>query len=162
MSEGQTHIRVRDCSCAGDPHPDGDYVDLAPDLSMAGGMAAQGAIYEAEGDSVILQEQLARVWVRHGVIGWNLVDESGRPKVLTPDSVLAEFPWMKGGMEIAEACDLLYQAQVVNPLLSRLARLAARGSTVDTRKGTSRRKASTPRRSRRSSTASTASGPTGT
>lgn len=161
MSEGQTTIRVRDCSCEGSPHPDGDTVELAPELSLTGGMAAQGAIYEAEGDSVVLQEQLARVWVTHGVIGWNLLDASGKPKPLSPQAVLAEFPWMHGGMEIAEACDSLYQEAVVSPLLSRLARLAARGSTVDTRKGTSAKKGSTRRRSKRSSTGSTATEPTG-
>lgn len=155
MDEGQTHIRVRDCSCEGQPHPEGDYVDLAPGLSLAGGMAAQGAMIAAGGDAVILQEQLARVWVRHGVIGWNLVDDRGRPRPVSPEMVEAEFPYSKGGLEIAEACDDLYKQEVLNPLIRRLARLSERGSMGDIQTETSPKTTSTSKPRKRSSTEST-------
>ena len=71
-------VRLEACYCPGSPH-EADIVYLAPQLSMAGGMAAQSAISEGITDARLLQEMLAAIWIRHGVIGWNLVDEDGDP-----------------------------------------------------------------------------------
>lgn len=161
-SEGQTTIRVRDCACPGTPHEDGDYVYLAPELSMTGGMAAQGAITAATTDkgidAIILQEELARVWLRHGAIGWNLLDERGRSRPFTPEGLIVEFPYMRGGREIADACDDLYKEAVLTPLVERLSALSKRGPTEPIPLETSRTKRSTAKPRKRSSTANTGKG----
>jgi hypothetical protein len=127
-------------------------VDLAPELTMPGGMAAQGAINGADGDPIILQELLARVWISHGVVGWNLVDGRGRPRPISAEAVLREFPYSRGGRLIAEACDSLYADEILAPLRDRLRTLSEPGSTGSTRQETSARRASTTRRRKPSST----------
>lgn len=157
--EGQTDIRVRDCTCTDTPHPEGDFVYLHPALTMVGGMAAQGAINGADGDSIVLQELLARVWISHGVQSWNLVDGRGKPRPISADAILDEFPYSKGGRLIADACDNLYADEILDPLRERLGMLSDLGSTADTRKETPQTNRSMRRQRKPSSTASTGSGP---
>src|SRR5678815_4596499 len=79
------------CPCLGEPHADGDTVYLHPELSMSGGMAAQGAISEASDgasiDGLKLQELLAEVWIRHGVAGWTFLDDEGGDIPVTPSNL---------------------------------------------------------------------------
>jgi hypothetical protein len=136
-------VDIGPCECEGKPH-ERDQVFLAPVLTMSGGMAAQGAIGKSEGDPVILQELLADIWVRHGVTGWNLLDDKGQPIPLTPENVSAALPYGKGGRLVSERADELYAEDILAPLVQRLERLSPRGSTPSGRKPTSRRKTSTP------------------
>jgi hypothetical protein len=121
------------CPCLGSPHEDGDIVYLYPELSMAGGMAAQGAISEASGDSgldgVRLQELLAEVWIRHGVASWTFLDDNGEAIPVSPSNIAAALPYAKGGRAVADKADDLYAEAVTAPLVERLAALSKRGST---------------------------------
>jgi hypothetical protein len=135
-------VDIGPCACEGRPH-EADFVYLAPALSMSGGMAAQGAISKSEGDPVILQELLADIWIRHGVIDWNLVDDKGQPIPLTSENITRALPYGKGGRLVSERADELYAEDILAPLVQRLERLSQPGSTPSGRKRTSRRKTST-------------------
>ena len=87
------------CPCEGSPHPDGDTVYLYPELSMAGGMAARGAIIEAAESEYVqiqLNEFLGHLWMRYAVAAWTFLDDEGEPIPIT-----AEVPnrsWIQGDM----------------------------------------------------------------
>lgn len=133
-------VPLGSCYCPGTPHEDGDVVYLAPSLSMAGGMAAQAAIAEGMNDAIRLQELLASVWVRHGVIEWNLTDERGQPVPVTQANVERALPYGKGGRLVADKADDLYAEDILAPLVQRLGNTSptgpTRGSTSRTRKPT--------------------------
>jgi hypothetical protein len=142
-------VNIGECGCPNAPHPDGDLVYLAPELSMAGGMAAQSAISEGLTDALVLQELLAAVWIRHGVVGWNLVDEGGEPLPTDPATVKAALPYGKGGRLVAERADELYAEDILAPLVQRLKNTSRRGRTADSTSATPPR---TPKPRKRSST----------
>lgn len=123
-------VPIGPCECPGTPHGDGDFVYLAPVISMAGGMAVQGAILDAQGDSVRLQELLAHVYLAHGVTGWNLLDERGKPVPCTPDRLAVAIPYGTGGQAIAEKANDLYADDVMRPLVERLNSLLPTGPTA--------------------------------
>ena len=137
-------VDIGPCECAGQPH-ESDVVYLAPALSMSGGMAAQGAIATSGGDALRLQELLADIWVRHGVVGWNLLDDRGNDIPLTPDNIARALPYGKGGRLVAERADDLYAEDILAPLADRLRKLSQPGPTPSGRKRTSARRTSTPR-----------------
>ena len=147
------------CPCLGGPHADGDTVYLYPELSMAGGMAAQGAISEASGETGIdglrLQELLASVWIRHGVAAWTFLDDNGSDIPVTPTNIAAALPYAKGGRAVSEKADDLYAEAVTAPLVERLNTLSKRGST-HTPAPTSPNRATRRKRRSPSSTATTA------
>lgn len=145
--EGQkpTTVRARDCTCPGTPHPDGDEVYLHPSLPFLGGVAAR-SVLAAFGDPVVAEETLGRVYLRHGIAGWNLLDGRKRPRPCTPDAIEAEFSWRGGGRAIVEACDDLYQEEILAPLRERLGQLSELGSMGTTPEETSRTKRSTSKR----------------
>jgi hypothetical protein len=123
-------VPIGDCRCPESPHGEGDVVFLAPFLSMAGGMAAQGAIEEAGTDAVALAELLARIWIRHGIVSWNLVDADGEPIPVSASSILEFLPYGKGGRQVAEKADDIYAQDVLTPFEERVAaaRLQASGA----------------------------------
>lgn len=118
-------VPIGDCRCPESPHGEGDVVFLAPFLSMAGGMAAQGAIEDAGTDSIVLAELLARIWVKHGIVGWNLVDADGEPVPISTSSINDFLPYGKGGRLVAEKADDIYAQDVLAPFVERVARLKA-------------------------------------
>ena len=149
-------VRLDGCYCPGTPH-EADLVYLAPALSMVGGMAAQGAIQDGIGDPIVLQSMLAEVWVRFGIVGWNLVDESGGILPLDSATIKAALPYGKGGALVAERADDLYAQDILAPLERRLRTISPRGPTNGS---TSRRGPTRTRKpSSRSSTAITAKAP---
>ena len=127
------------CPCEGTPHADGDTVYLHPELSMSGGMAAQGAISEASTldaygnliaiDEVQLQELIAMVWIRHGVAGWTFLDDLGAEIPVTDRNVSRALPYAKGGRLVADKADDLYGAVVTAPLVEKMDALLKRLST---------------------------------
>jgi hypothetical protein len=135
-------VELGPCECTGQPH-EADLVYLAPTLSMSGGMAAQGAIQQAGTDPVRLQELLADIWVRHGVTGWNLLDDKGNAIPLTADNIARALPYGKGGRLVAERADDLYAEDILAPLVQRLETLSQRGSTPSGPRRTSRTRTST-------------------
>lgn len=153
-------VQLGFCPCEGKPHEDGDVVSLWPELSMAGGLAAQGAIVAAFDDDgtlnqLRLQEYLAVVWIRHGVAAWTFLDDNGQPIPITPENVARALPYGKGGRLVADQADSLYAEAVTTPLVESLSALSKRGSTTSTRSATSPNRASRRTRQRRSSTATT-------
>lgn len=149
MSE-PVEVRVRDCACPNTPHPDGDVVFLAPKLSLAGGLAASADISTALGNGTMLAELWLVTFVKHGAIGWNLLDEDGDPvpfdvRVLLDDYDLA--------MPVAEKADELYGDTVARPFLTRLKAISRRGPTAPS---TSPTEPSTTKPRKRSSPATTA------
>lgn len=142
-------VELGPCECEGQPH-ETDLVYLAPALSMSGGMAAQGAIAASGGDTLRLQELLADIWVRHGVTGWNLLDDKGQPIPLTPDNIARALPYGKGGRLVAERADDLYAEDILAPLVQRLEKLSQPGPTPSGRRRTSARGTSTTRQRSRS------------
>lgn len=133
-------VHLGACYCPDTPHADGDIVYLAPSLSMAGGMAAQAAIAEGITDPMVMQERLATIWTRYGIVGWNLVDEGGRAVPVTPENIAAALPYGKGGRLVADKADDLYAEDILAPLVQRLASISpsgpTNGSTSRTRKRT--------------------------
>ena len=165
-------VAIGPCLCPGEPHGDGDVVYLAPVISAPGGMAAQGAIAAANDDAVKLQELLWRVYRDHGITGWNFLDEEGEPVPLTSSNIETLLPYGKGGRLVADKADDLYHEDILVPFLARMDRLqkmaeeirrkrkpSPAGSTKPSRKGTSRRRTSTPKRRSPSSTPATAEAP---
>lgn len=150
-------VPIGECLCPGTPHPDGDVVYLSPALSAAGGMAAQGAIADAESDSIRLQELLWRVYRDHGVVGWNLLDEDGEPVPLTQANKETGLPYGKGGRLVGDAADSLYVDDVLAPFKERLERLrrSQPGPTSAGRKATSSTRSSTRKPPKPSSTPAT-------
>jgi hypothetical protein len=148
-------VRLDGCYCPNKPH-EADIVYLRPSLSMAGGMAAQAAIQEGVSDQFLLQELLARVWIRHGVVGWNLVDEDGNNLPLNPDNVIEALPYGKGGRLVAERADDLYAEEILAPLVARFGTISRSGRTNGS---TSTLKPSIRKRRSRSSTATTERAP---
>lgn len=148
-------VDIGPCDCPKQPH-DRDLVYLAPALSMSGGMAAQGVIQQAGSDVVRLQELLADIWIRHGVIDWNLVDEDGDKVDLTPDTIARALPYGKGGRLVAERADDLYAEDILAPLAERLKTLSQGGRSG---RSTSRTRKSRSKRPSPSSTATTEEAP---
>lgn len=115
---GPVRVEIGICRCPGTPHPDGDYVILRPadsiDLQM--GLASRGALNRA-GDRVgDTEAALYSVFVRHGVIAWNVLGDKGAPIPVTHDAIMARLKWATGGAEVALRAMVLYQDAVLDPL----------------------------------------------
>lgn len=155
--------RGRDCTCPGTPHDEGDGVYLRPSLTLAGGLAAEHALYDAsrlypladnapadEQERVVAQRTayIRPTWfelfLRHGAEGWNLVSEDG-PIPLDLDALLADYAFAR---PIAEAANDLYGEAVLAPLVGLQPKPSRNGRTGD---GTHPSPARTPRRSKASS-----------
>lgn len=143
-------VRVRDCECPGAPHTDGDMVYLAPKLSLAGGLAASADISTALGNGTMLAELWLVTFVKHGAIGWNLVDEDGDPVPFDVNVLLDDYDL---AMPVAEKADELYGDTVARPFLTRLKAISRRGQTEPS---TSPTPPSTSKQRVRSSRATTA------
>ena len=143
-------VRVRDCECPGTPHGDGDLVYLAPKLSLAGGLAASADISAALGNGTMLAELWLVTFVKHGAIGWNVVDEDGDPVPFDVNVILEDYDL---AMPVAEKADELYGDTVARPFLQRLKAISRRGPTEPS---TSPTAPSTKKPRKRSSPATTA------
>jgi hypothetical protein len=120
-------VPVGSCLCPGAPHTT-DTVSLAARPSLRLGLAANAAIGAADG-SIQLQEMLGAVFVRYGVIDWNVVDEKGKPVPVTPDAVEARLTWDRGGLEVANAASDLYTEAIIAPLVKGLSSSQEPGPT---------------------------------
>ena len=79
-------VRFRDCRCPGTPHDgadgrdDGDYADLRPHLNFQAGAEAYSAfaqLGDGKTSPTQLAEYLGPVYLRRGVVDWNLLDGDG-------------------------------------------------------------------------------------
>lgn len=132
-------VRFRDCSCPGTPHPDGDIAYLRPYLDYPGGAEALASVTNVTEDPedpnqtvsslADVSEWPARigpVFIRRGVVGWNVEDDDG-PVPVTPEA-LADLRW-EDAYELADRADDLYGAQVLAPLLRRMPTSSKDGPT---------------------------------
>jgi hypothetical protein len=130
-------VRFRDCSCPGTPHPDGDVAELRPYLDYPGGAEALAAIQSVADDVARFAEVLGPIFIRRGVVAWNLLDEDGEPVPVTNDALDA-LRW-EDAYELADKADDIYGGQVLAPLVRRMSKPSKAGPT----NGSTRR----PRRS---------------
>lgn len=146
-------VRVRDCECPGTPHPEGDEVYLAPKLPLAGGLQADFDIRKAAGDGTFLAQLWQVTFVKHGAIGWNLLDEDGEPVPFDVNVLLEDYALAS---PVAEKADDIYGESVMRPLLQRLRTTSQTGRTAGSISRTPR---STTKPRVRSSRAITAASP---
>ena len=139
-------VRFRDCSCPDTPHPDGDIAYLRPYLDYAGGAEALSSVTIVSDDGtsrlrevVEWPEHIGPVFIKRGVVDWNVVDENG-PVPLHP--ALEELRW-EDAYELADRADDLYGGQVLAPLVKRMSMSSKAGRTNGS---TPRRRKSSPSR----------------
>lgn len=121
-------VRFRDCSCPGTPHPDGDIAELRPYLDYAGGAEALAAIRQVADEPLRFPEVLGPIFIRRGVVAWNVVDEDGDPVPVT-DQALNELRW-EDAYELADRADDIYGGQVLTPLVKRMGSSTKNGRTA--------------------------------
>lgn len=120
IDRGQAvEVNIGGCRCHGDPrpHPDGDVVYLRPKPDLAMGLAATSALRQAGnliGDN---EAALYSVFVRYGVIGWNVLGPDGQTLPVTHDAILDRLGWEEGGAIVATRAVALYRDKVLDPLL---------------------------------------------
>lgn len=140
-------VRVRDCECPTKPHNgEGDWVLLAPTLSLEGGLAAErdlrmvSDIADDNERSEALQRRWLITFVRYGAKGWNLQGPEGdlpfSSEELLDDYGLAH--------PVADKAADLYTEAVLNPFLLRLGARSPTGRTSVTT--SARRRRTSPRR----------------
>jgi hypothetical protein len=148
-------VAIGGCACPSTPHADGDVVYLRPRLDYAGGSEAISTMQAASGSVEDLARSLVPVYIRHGAIGWNLVDDDGAPVPFDVEALLSD--WTVA-YEVGEAADTLYSEAVLSPLLQRASSSSPptpiNGSTSRKRGG----RASRPKPSLPSSTGTSAMG----
>lgn len=142
-TEGQSVV-FRECGCPGTPHPEGDVVTMRPFLGFVAGAEALRKIIEADGNVDRIAELVGPVYIREGVVGWNVVDEEG-PVPLDIDYLLADYTL---AYPIAEKGDDLYSQAVLAPLLKRMSVPSVNGQNGTSTRRTkgSSAKARSPRR----------------
>ena len=151
-------VRVRDCP-TGLHNGEGDWVLLAPTLSLEGGLAAEQDLRDASSirDDSARGEALQRRWlvtfVRYGARGWNFHDENGDDLPFDVQTLLDDYATAQ---PVADKAADLYTDSVLRPFLNRL---AARSPTGQTSNTTSARPRRTRKPSAESSPATTADTP---
>lgn len=133
-------VRFRDCSCPGTPHPDGDVAQLRPYLDYPGGAEALAGIASLDGDMARMAQVVGPIFIRRGVVAWNVVDDDG-PVPVTPEALDA-LRW-EDAYELADRADDIYGGQVLAPLVKRQAASTKAGRTGGS---TSPRRRSSPKR----------------
>lgn len=153
--------RIRDCTCPGTPHAEGDGVFLRDTITLRGGLAAERVIVGVINDLALRGETeesaiddaltpgLLDVYLRDGCTGWNVEDEDG-PVPFVLEDLLADYNL---ALPVAQKAQELYTEAVMRPLTARLSVTSARGSTSVS---TSRTRKPTPRRRKPSSRATSA------
>ena len=119
-------VRFRDCTCPGTPH-DGDVAELRPYLDYPGGAEALAAIQSVGDDIARFAEVLGPVFIRRGVVAWNLVDKDGEPIPVTNEA-LDSLRW-EDAYELADRADDIYGTQVLAPLVKRMVPSSKAGRT---------------------------------
>lgn len=156
--------RARDCACPGSPHDEGDIVYLLPTLGIEGGLEAEADLLDAINKFPISEKMskaaeaaattsrsryLRPKWfvtfLRHGAVGWNLVNAEGEPEPFDVERLVADYSLAR--MPGDKAADM-YGAAVLAPFQSPPPKHSRNGRTAG---GTPARSTPTPLRSRRSS-----------
>lgn len=119
IDRGQpVEVNIGDCRCPGDPrpHPDGDLVYLRPVPDLTMGLAATSALRQSGNLMGDTEAAMYSVFVRYGVVAWNVVDATG-PVRVTHDAILSRLEWVHGGAIVASRAAELYRDTVLAPLV---------------------------------------------
>jgi hypothetical protein len=126
-------VRVRDCACPGDPHPDGDVVYLRPHLNIDGGEAAEADLIESMADERELKRRWLRTFVKHGAVSWNLTDAEGEPVPFDVDAILDDWTLAR---PVADKAADLYTQSVIAPFVTKPGARSPTGQTAPTTSAT--------------------------
>lgn len=148
-------VKVREC-LDGRHNGEGDWVALAPTLSLEGGLAAEQDLREVasikddteRGDAI--QRRWVVTFVRYGAKDWNLHEENGDEVPFSTESLLDDYSLAR---PVADKAADLYSDAVLRPFLNRLATRSPTGRTGAT---TSKARRQTRKQSGPSSPATTA------
>lgn len=119
-------VRVRDCPTGS--HPDGDFAYLKPEPDFDIGMAVHGVIGRSITDPDLLQVELGRVYLRFGIVRWDLHDDAEKPYP-TGMVGIGQLSWPEIYPLADKAADLY--GSVLDPLVARLSKSSPNGSTGD-------------------------------
>ena len=134
-------VKVRECP-TGLHNGEGDWVTLAPYLSLDGGLAAEQDLRSVVGiaDENERGEAIQRRWVvtfvKYGAKGWNFHDEEGNDLPFDVEELLANYSL---GRPVADRAADLYSDAVLRPFLDRLATRSPTGRTAGTTSKAQRR-----------------------
>ena len=143
-------VKVRECP-TGLHNGEGDWVALAPRLSLDGGLAAEQDLREVAGipDEGARGDAIQRRWVvtfvKYGAKAWNFHDEEGNELPFDVEELLADYSL---GRPVADKAADLYSDAVLRPFLNRLQVRSPTGRTAGT---TSKARRRTPKPSGQSS-----------
>lgn len=126
VSDEPVPVALGACRCPGTPHDgqdgrdDGDIVYLRPALTLEGGLAIIRALRKTEDgeDLPSFATRMIPPYLKHGLAGWNFVDESGLPVPLTQERI-SHLDW-DTAYAIGDKCDDLYGKEALAPLLARM------------------------------------------
>jgi len=128
-------VRVRDCP-TGLHNGEGDWVALAPTLSLDGGLAAEQDLQEMAAkypDPVERASALQRKWVltfiRYGAKDWNFHNAENEDLPFDTQALLDDYAI---GRPVAEKAADLYSDSVLRPFQARLATRSPTGRTTGT------------------------------
>ena len=143
VSDELVPVELEACHCPGTPHAH-DTVWLRPTLSASGGMAGMYVIGQGISDPEQLEQELARVYLEHGIARWTFVDEQGQPVPVEKDTI-RHMTWTVA-YPIADKASDLYSQDLLRPLVARASALSQNGHTA---KSTSARRRTSSARQRR-------------
>lgn len=155
--------RMRDCTCPGIPHEEGDGVFLRPTVSLRGGMALEedvNTVADLYLKKKITEQDIGREinqrWtttaIRHEALGWNLQGEEGVPVPFDVEVILDDYNL---GRFVADKAAELYTDAVLVPLGERLSGRSRSGSRATSTSATARSTRQQRRRSSRATSAGT-------
>jgi len=106
--------------------PDGNWVRLAPHLSLTAGAGVMAAIRGAESTNAEVEAAIAAAFLRQGIIAWSMVDADGKPLPITNANIDARLDWVTAH-DVAEKCNELYAADLFRPFLPKIAKSSLPG-----------------------------------
>ena len=109
-------VRIGDCECPGTPHSNGDHAYLRPRLTAEGGAAAYQAVINNHTDNEALAGTLGRIFLRDGIIRWDILDDDGKP-ISVEAALNGAVDWADTLLPIADKADELYAESVLRPFL---------------------------------------------
>jgi len=128
-------VKVRECP-TGLHNGEGDWVALAPHLSLEGGLAAEQDLQEVAAKypdpverAAVLQRRWVLTFIRHGAKGWNFHDEHDNDLDFDVQTLLDDYSI---GRVVAERAAELYSDAVLRPFQARLATRSPTGRTTAT------------------------------
>jgi hypothetical protein len=137
-------VRMRDCSCPGQPHAEGDFAYLKPKADLTVGLTAHAVLMLGITDAAEMIGALGRAYTISGVARWDLLDEHGKPVPVSTDAI-DKLSWTDIA-EVADKASDLYSNEVMLPLRDRLLKSSPNGRTP---KRTSATRASSKSRRKR-------------